>query len=254
MYQGFYELTSGMLTQQRRLETISNNMSNVLTAGFKKDTTTASTFGEEMVVRTGRYNKDNPTELGSNAPIVMADETTTNYKQGSFRETDYRYDFGIYGDGFFAIQLPDGNVQYTRNGQFSVTDDGVLQLDGCGAVLDPQGNQIVIPEENFSVDGDGVITGADGTTYGQIGIYGFDSTDGLSREDNGLYGSGTAGTPINGTGTTSLMWKSIETSNVDMVQEMTDMMKSQRSLQSAAQALRMYDNLMSKAVTDVGRL
>ena len=75
MYQGFYNLTSGMLTQNRNLNVISNNMVNIQTAGYKRDKMVSSTFEEEMLYRTGRYNKNIKEELGVTSKIKTAEQT-----------------------------------------------------------------------------------------------------------------------------------------------------------------------------------
>ena len=275
MYQGFYNLTSGMLTQQRKLNVVSNNMVNVQTAGYKKDTMTAKTFQEEMLIRTGKYNKDNPSDLTTTSKIVTAEQTYTDFAQGSFEQTDDIYDFAIGGNGWFSIQT-DGGVMYTRNGSFSIDEEGYLELDNLGRVLGANDQPIQIPTENFTVDTAGNIlvntsqaalyTGepgdetdnADGTqqpvSYGQIKLVDFQDLAQLHKEDNGLYSTNQAATVVNGQDGTALQWTMLEKANVDMVDEMTQMISSQRALQGAAQMLKMYDNMMAKATSDVGRL
>lgn len=250
MYQGFYELTSGILTQQRNLNTISNNMANVETAGFKKDTMTMSTFREEMVVRTGRTDRKTSTDLHTATPIVKADRTYTDFSQGALKETDGKYDFAISGNGFFAVRTPSG-VRYTRNGSFSVLDGGVLRLENIGDVLGTDGQPIRIDNENFTADDYGRIRSSDGRLLGQIRIVGFPDTDALRKEDNGMY-SGQGGRDLSGR--TKVMNGYLEQSNADMVGQMTAMMSSERALQSAAQMLRLYDTVLQKASGDVGSL
>ena len=75
MYQGFYDLASGMITQRRNLNNISNNMVNIQTAGYKKDTMVSSTFKEEMMIRTGKYNKKGPEDLAMASRIKSASKT-----------------------------------------------------------------------------------------------------------------------------------------------------------------------------------
>ena len=120
MYQGFYNLASGMLTQSRNLNVISNNMVNVQTAGYKTDTMVSTTFGDEMLYRTGRQSKENPTQLATVSKIKTADCTYINYEQGDFEETDGIYDFALGGKGFFCIQTPQVE-RYTINVSFSVS-------------------------------------------------------------------------------------------------------------------------------------
>lgn len=273
MYQGFYNLTSGMLTQQRRLNVVSNNMVNVQTAGYKKDTMTSKTFQEEMLVRTGKYNKDNPSDLTTTSKIVTAEQTYTNYDQGAFEQTDDIYDFAIGGNGWFSIQTNAG-TRYTRDGSFSVDSEGYLELNGLGRVLGADDQPIRIPTENFSVDTAGNIlvntsaaaleTGkpGDATTetvthpesYGQIKLVDFQDLSQLHKEDNGLYSTNQAATVVNGASGTQLQWTMLEKANVDLVDEMTTMISSQRALQGAAQMLKMYDSVMAKASSDVGKI
>jgi flagellar basal-body rod protein FlgG len=251
MYQGFYELTSGMITQQRNLNTISNNMANIETIGYKSDKMTMSTFDEQMLLRTGRVAKRNNTQLGTQTPIVKADQTYTDYSQGSPQETDGKYDFCISGDGFFSVRTNSG-VQYTRNGAFSVSDNGTLMLDNIGPVLGADGNTITIDNENFTVSEDGRIYSETGRLLGQLRVTTFDTAT-LHKEDNGMYTTTTDG-GTDATGQTDILYGYLETSNVDMIDEMTDMISAERAYQGAAQMLKMYDNVLDQASNTVGRI
>lgn len=253
MYQGFYTLVSGMLTQNRNLNTISNNMVNIQTAGYKSDTMVASTFGEEMLIRTGKVSKGNPAELARCAKIVSARQTYVDYSQGSLRETDSIYDFAITGKGFFCIRTPEGE-RYSRNGSFSVDADGYLTLNGLGQVLSEDDQPIQVTSEDFLADG-GTFR-LDGETFGTLKVVDFADYDQLHKEDNGLLSTNQAQIqPENENGARSeVLWKVQEKSNVNMIDEMTAMMSSQRALQSAAQILKMYDQLLAKTSSDVGRL
>lgn len=269
MYQGFYNLTSGMLTQTRNLNVISNNMVNIQTPGYKRDKMVSTTFQEEMLYRTGRRYKDNPEPLATTSKIRSADRTYVNYEQGSYDMTEGILDFALGGEGFFCIQTPQG-IQYTRNGSFRVDDEGYLALNNLGRVLGKDG-PIAITSEDFSVSNQGVISvriepdpaneddyGYDGEAaepqveiLGTLRIVDFADYEQLHKEDYGLFSTGQAPLEVE---RPSLVWQSLEKSNVDMVEEMTSMITSQRALQSAAQVLKMYDQIMSKASTDVGRL
>ncbi len=256
MYQGFYNLVSGMLTQNRNLNVISNNMVNVQTAGYKRDKMTSSTFDEEMLYRTGRRNKGNPEEMSVASKIRTAQQTHVNYEQGAFQNTGGIYDFALAGDGFFCIQTAQG-VQYTRNGSFYVDNQGYLMMNnGLGRVIGEDGGPIQINNENFTVDGSGTIrvVDYDGTTqvYGTLRVVDFEDYSQLHKEDYGVYS--TDQTPRDVSGQVPIQWKMLERSNVDMVEEMTSMMTSQRALQSAAQALKMYDQIMNRSANDIGRL
>lgn len=249
MYQGFYNLTSGMLTQSRNLNVISNNMVNIQTAGYKREKMVSTTFQEEMLYRTGKRYKDNPEEMATTSKIRTADRTYINYEQGSFEQTDGIYDFALADQGFFCIDTP-GGIRYTRNGSFSVDDEGFLTLNGMGRVQGADGQPIQIDNENFEVDSQGTITVED-RQLGRLRVVDFEDYEQLHKEDYGMFSTNQAAQDVE---RPSILWKTLEDSNVDMVEEMTNMMSSQRALQSAAQALKMYDQIMSKAVTDVGRL
>ena len=256
MYQGFYNLTSGMLTQNRNLNVISNNMVNIQTAGYKRDKMVSSTFEEEMLYRTGRTNKNNPVELGVTSKIKTAERTYVNYEQGSFDPTGGIYDFALSGRGFFCIDTAEG-VRYTRNGSFSVDSEGYLMLNNVGRVQGEGGQPIQIDNEDFQVSSDGTIrvVDRDGGTreFGKLRIVDFEDYGQLHKNDYGVFSTEQASREL-AEGETSVLWKTVERSNVDMVEELTNMMSSQRALQSAAQVLKMYDQVMSKSATDVGRL
>lgn len=256
MYQGFYNLTSGMLTQNRNLNVISNNMVNIQTAGYKRDKMVSNTFEEEMLYRTGRTNKDIQEELGVTSKIRTAERTYVNYEQGSFDPTDSIYDFALSGNGFFCIDTDQG-VRYTRNGSFHVDSEGYLMLNTLGRVQGEGGQPIQIDNENFQVSDDGTIrvVDRDGTTreFGKLRVVDFEDYEQLHKEDYGVFSTDQAARELE-EGETTVLWKTLEKSNVDMVEELTSMMTAQRALQSAAQVLKMYDQVMSKSSTDVGRL
>lgn len=259
MYQGFYNLASGMLTQSRNLNVISNNMVNLQTAGYKKDLMVSSTFQEEMLYRTGRTNKENPQELAVTSKIRTAEQTYVNYAQGSYETSDEIYDFAIGGNGFFCVETQNG-ICYTRNGSFHVDEDGYLMSGENGRVLSSNGQPIQITNENFTVDSRGRITCLENQNgemteldFGTIRVVDFEDYEQLHKEDNGMFS--TEQTPLETAAEeTQILWKTLEKSNVDMVEEMTAMMSSQRALQSAAQLLKMYDQIMSKSSSDVGKV
>lgn len=274
MYQGFYNLASGMLTQSRNLNVISNNMVNLQTAGYKNDTMVTSTFQEEMLYRTGRRNKAEQTELAVASKIRTATQTYVDYSQGSYEETGGTFDFALGGDGFFCILTPSGEVQYTRNGSFAVDGNDYLVLNDLGQVLDTNGQPIQITGEEISVNENGHITaqvvtynnegellGVEDRDFGTLAVVDFADHEALHREDNGLFSTDQAQIQITGGNglaangeETVVLSQTLEKSNVDMVEEMSRMISSQRALQSGAQILKMYDTIMSKSSTEIGNL
>lgn len=250
MTRGFYNLTSGILSQGRRLDVVANNMTNISTPGYKQETYTDTTFEEVLLSRVGNKDKSGAVEIGEGSYILAPSQLYVDYQQGSLEETGLNLDFAIQGDGFFAIQTDNG-TEYTRNGSFSLDGEGYLYLPGHGRVLDMNGQAIQLATDQIRADGYGRIFDQDGGYYGQIGVYTFPDNGQLTINDSGLFG---ANGQAPAAAETQVVWRSVENANVDMIQEMSRMMSAQRALQSAAQVLKLYDGVLTKATTEIGRM
>lgn len=247
MYKGFYNLTSGMLTMGRRLDVISNNMANVATAGFKVDRFTSSTFQDVMWRRVGNMDKLY-TDIGRQSFITAPSQLYTDYTQGAPDQTELTLDFMIQGEGFFAVETA-GGVYYTRAGGFGMDDEGYLTLPGFGRVLDVNGEHIQIVTDKIKSDGYGGLFTETGGFLGRIGVYAFEDNQQLEKNELGMFtGDGAQATVV------PVYQGMVERSNVDLVQQMVEMISSQRSYQSIAQVTQMYDKLMDKSSNDIGRL
>lgn len=251
MTKGFYQLTSGILSQGRRLDVVGNNMTNLSTAGYKAETYTDRTFQEVLISRVGNKDKSGATVIGQESYILAPDQLYVNYEQGSLKETGLTLDFAIQGDGFFAIQTDNG-VEYTRSGSFSLDGEGRLYLAGQGLVLGTDGQPITLSTDQIRADGQGRIYTVDGDYQGQIGVYTFADNAQLAKGESGLFEAN--GQQAQLQGQPQVMWQYVEESNVDMIKEMSRMLTAQRSLQSGAQVLKLYDALLTKATGDLGRL
>lgn len=256
MVKGFYNLTSGILSQTRRLDVIGNNMTNLSTAGYKAETYTDTSFQEVLVSRVGNKDKSGAAVIGSETYILAPDQAYVNFSQGGLRETGLPLDFAIQGDGFFAIQTGAG-VEYTRNGSFSLDEQGRLCLKGQGLVLGVDGQPITLTTDRVRADANGRIyaeadplTGQGGEYLGQLAVYTFADNEQLTLGENGLF----QGQGAQANQAPALLWGYTEESNVDMLREMTQMMTAQRALQGGAQVLKLYDSLLTKATTELGRL
>ena len=247
MLQGLYNLTSGVLTQNRNLNVVSNNIVNVTTPGYKKDTMVSSTFSDEMLYRSGNQGRGGSQEIGSASKIRTAQETLVDYAQGSLEETDNPLDLAIVGNGFFEIQGQNG-LMYSRNGSFILDEEGYLSLPGAGRVMSATG-EILLNNDRVNIDFVGNITDNDGVYLGSLKLVDFDNYDNLQRNKAGYF---TGGNPVEIAGT--FLQNMIEKSNVSVVDQMTNMMSSQRAIQSAAQVIKIYDQLLGKATTEIGRL
>ncbi len=249
MYKGFYNLTSAMLTHQQNLNVIGNNMVNVSTAGYKQQRYTATTFDDVMYSRVGNiYNTGE--EIGRQSYIRAPSEIYTDYSQGVPEETGQPLDFAINGDGFFAVQNADGEIAYTRMGNFSLNDEGYLCLPGYGQVLDPEGQPIYLGTDKINVNAQGLIYYNEGGLIGRLGVYTFPDNNELTHNAMGLF-TGEGAQPAQ---TFEIWHKFIERSNSDMVKQMTEMITYQRALQSAAQISKIYNDLMTRTASDVARM
>ncbi len=250
MFKGFYNLTSGMLTQGRNLDVIANNMSNVATAGFKSDRYTFSTFEEVMWKRVGNMDKQY-TDLGEQSWITAPSKLYTDYEQGALEETGQPLDFAIEGDGFFALETADGERVYTRNGNFSLDNEGYLWLSGFGRVLNPQGETIRLVTDHVETDDIGGIFTENGGFLGRVGVFRFEDNGALEKNDYGFFVSQNQGEAVTDVRVHN---RYVERANTDLVQQMTGMITAERAYQSAAEVTKIYDDVMRKATEEVGRL
>lgn len=241
MFQGYYDLASNMITQNRNMNIISNNISNVSTPGYKEDRLMESTFREEMIYRYDQYGK---TRVGTVSRMNIADERVTDYSEGGLRETGSPLDVGLTGNGFFVIQTNNG-VVYTRNGSFNLDDERYLVLPGIGRVQGTNG-PIQLTTDEVGIDSQGNITTEDGLqTFGRLQIVDFADYTQLTKITGGVFQA--AGAPQ--ASTAKVTQRYTEYSNVNMAEQMTRMMSGQRVLQGTAQILKIYDQLTGKIVT-----
>lgn len=245
MFQGFYNLASGVLQQTRKLNVISNNMTNISTPGYKFDTYTETTFQDVLMYRTGNMDKSGNTLIGTMNRIVAGGGNVTNYSQGGLTETASSLDFCLTGDGFFQIQVG-GQMLYTRNGSFILDNEGYLYLDGMGRVMGTDGNPIYLGTDKITTDSVGGLYHEETGQYlGRIRVVDFNDYDTELEKTTGDMFIAT-GTPRDVT--VPMRQNCLEDSNVDVIQEYTDMMAIERALQSAAQIQTMYDELAAKIV------
>lgn len=242
MFQGYYDLASNMITQNRNMNIISNNISNVSTPGYKEDRLIESTFREEMIYRYDQYGK---TQVGMVSRMNIADERVTDYSEGGLRETGSPLDVGLTGNGFFVIQTNNG-VVYTRNGSFNLDDQRYLVLPGIGRVMGTNG-PIQLTTDEVGIDSQGNITTEDGLqNFGQLQIVDFADYNQLTKITGGVFQANGAAPQAS---TAKVTQRYTEYSNVNMAEQMTRMMSGQRVLQGSAQILKIYDQLTGKIVT-----
>ncbi len=262
MLRGMYTAASEMLTEKRALNTIGNNLANVSTTGYKSQTMITSTFRDMVLDRADYTTREDRTRLNNSSVRRIVSEEVTDYTEGTLKATDSRFDFAILGDGFFRVQTPQNGMIYTRDGSFTLDNQRYLSLAGIGRVLDAEGNPIFIESEYFEAMSDGTIlmqdingqyidSGKDGQPLSaKIGLYTFANPDSLIKFDAGLFKSDDAPILVQNP---AVRWKTLELSNVDTLRETINMITAQRSLQSCSQIVKIYDQLLEKAV-DLGKI
>lgn len=249
MSRGFYNLASGMLTQQRKIDISSNNIANMKTAGYKKEQAVTTTFGSILINKykqNGIYEEATPINNVSMIRTVV--ENNTIHSQGTLEETGRMTDFAIMGSGFFAVDS-NGQIMYTRNGSFNIDPEGYLVLEGIGRIQGEFGD-IYIGSDKFDFVEDGSIIVED-EVVDNIAVYDFADYNGLNKIDEGMFTSDVEPDLVD---YPKIVNQTIERSNVNITEELTDILSSQRALQTAAQALKMYDMINEKAVTEIGKI
>ena len=247
MLRGFYTAASGMVTQEKKLNAYANNITNANTAGYKKDNLVAGTFGEHLINRMNAYQEGGRTPVGPGVFMQVVDEKYTVFSQGGFEQTGRPLDMALQGDGMFVVQDAQGEQYLTRDGQFSIDEEGYLMLPGFGRVQGENGD-IELATSDIGVDGIGNIYVAEEdedepTLVDRLLIAIPDDYTALEKAANGLYTPGEFVLATDETPDVMVRQSWVERSNVNMAEEMTRIISSQRSLQSCSQIVKMYDEL-----------
>ena len=254
MTSALWNAQTGLEAQQMRMTVISNNLANANTTGFKRDRAVFEDLIYQNIVQPGADSSQNtqvPTGLllGTGTRVVATEKLFT---QGNLAQTDAPLDVAIQGRGFFEIQLPDGTTAYTRDGSFTVDSQGQL-VNSNGYPLQPS---ITIPPNTLTITigVDGVVSALSSgatapTQVGNIQLVDFINETGLQARGENLYletassGSPTPGTPgQNGLGT--IIQGALETSNVNVVEELVNMIETQRTYEVNSRAIETADSML----------
>lgn len=252
---------SGMIGQQLNVDMISNNLSNVNTTGFKKDRLEFKDLLYETMDRASILN-------GQGKPVnlqvghgTMPVATYKNFSKGNFEKTDNNLDFAINGDAFFVVKGPKGQNVYTRDGSFKIglSPDGskITTSDGY-PVLDQDGNEIIlsIDTSKLKVGNDGALSYIDETgntvDLGQkIGLMKFANKEGLESIGGNFYSPNSAsGEPVpdDTLGDMSVLSQGfLESSNVQVVEEMVKLIVAQRAYEVNSKAIQASDEMLGQA-------
>jgi flagellar basal-body rod protein FlgG len=253
MNTSFNIASTGIRSYQGKLDSIANNIANVDTAGFKRR---GATFAENLTVSI-QNQTDEQKEIGRLSPTGIRTTfgsrlvaTQLDLTQGAPKQTNNPYDLMVEGNGYFQVQRATGEVLYTRSGSFQLSaigNDRFHLVNASGDVLlNQNGNPIEMSgNESFQVSSNGTIAGLNG----QIGIVEISNPQ-LLTDDGGVYRlNGGTVTMLNQNPNAKYQIRQgyLESSNVELNQEMTDMIKAQRGLQANSRALSYADQMMGIA-------
>lgn len=251
MLSGFYTAASGLLTQQRDLDVIGNNLSNARTPGYRADRTVVSSFERALSVRLEEHGQGGA--LGGGAPAAVVDEVVSLFEAGDLQDTGRSLDLAVDGNGFFNIQGNDGNIYLTRSGQFDVDEQGYLVLPGAGRVLGEDGAPIQARGSGLQVERDGTVLDADGNYAGRLLLTMPPEDTALTKFNNGLFTLPAGAGAQQATGY-AVQQGVLELSNVNLNQELTNFIATQRAFQSCSSALQIIDGMNQKAASRIASI
>ncbi len=247
---------TGMQAQQTNVEVISNNLANMTTTGFKRERAEFQDLIYQNLRRVGSNSSDTGTIVPSGAQVGLGVKTAAIYRineQGNLQQTSNTLDMAIQGNGYFQITLPDGETAYTRDGTFSLSPDGTIVTADGYTVL--PGLTIPTAATSVTVNTSGqlqvTLQGQTApTTVGQFQLASFPNEAGLAAQGDNLFlqtaasGAPVAGNPAT-TGFGTMMQGFIETSNVNVVTEITNLITAPRAYEMNSKVITTSDEMLS---------
>jgi len=247
---------TGMQAQQTNVEVISNNIANMTTTGFKRHRAEFQDLIYENLRRVGSNSSDSGTIVPSGAQVGLGVRTAAIYRiseQGNLQQTSNSLDIAIKGNGYFQVTLPSGDTAYTRDGTFGLSPDGtIVTADGYAVqpsvTIPPNAKSVTINnagQVQVSIDGQTAPQ-----TVGTIQLAVFPNEAGLEAQgDNLLLQSAASGNPSTGNpaspGFGAVMQGFVETSNVNVVSEITNLITAQRAYEMNSRVITTSDQMLS---------
>lgn len=216
-------------TSEQRLETVSRNIANTATAGFKRQEVFQDALSAGTISQT----------LSSKLP------TYTDFSQSALRSTGLPFDLALSGDGFFRLRAADGTTYYSRNGQFERTPDGLLK-DAHGLILQAMnGGDVIVTDPRASILMDGSVL-EDGLPVARIGVFNAESNQVFNALGGSLFA---AHGDVQEVASPAVRQGMLETANVEMATEMVTMMEALRSAEIGSRIAQTYDTLMDGSIS-----
>lgn len=255
MIRGLYVASTGMNVQTKRMDVISNDLANVSTTGYKKDTAVVASFPQILMQRINDRENHIPNDktIGKFTPGARVVDTYTSFTQGSLTPSDGVVNMALQGDGFFVVNTTAG-LAYTRDGSFTVNN--------LGEVVTKEGYQVMGQNGGLTLGEDYLLTGGEVTLSEQgilslngkvidtINIVAFEDNQALAKIADNLYQGDAAQTEF--TGSVALGY--LEASNVNPVTAMVEMITVSRAYEANQKMVQTHDSLLGKAVNDLGNL
>lgn len=256
------------MAQSAKLDTIANNLANVNTAGFKRDSQLFREYltsyekepGTITVPRVPASIESFYDHQGGDKSYVDMNGTFTDFTQGALKSTGNKLDLAIEGDGLFEVGSPEG-ARFTRSGSFSIDGDGrLVTKQGLPVLREGTGDaasreiRVTQGQGNLSISSNGeIFEGAQ--SIGKLSVVKIDKKDGLQKVGQSLYALRENLEPqVTPAAEAKVHQGFLEGSNVNIVREMTDMITATRVFESTQKAIQAYDQMASKAVNDVPKL
>lgn len=266
MMRSLWTAASGMIAQQTNVDTISHNLSNINTTGYKTERVEFQSLLYQTIQDTSTDSQGNQKPIGVQVGLgTKSTAITSQFTQGNLYASNGAFDFAIEGEGFFKVQMPDGSTQYTRNGSFkmAIGTNGLTLCTSQGFPILDTNDQPIVFDDSYSasklkVDSNGNFTYPDENNNPQllgvqIGLVQFNNPAGLEKGSGSLYKETAAsGTPRkegeDAELTLSLLHQGyLEGSNVQAVDEMVNMIVAQRAYEMNSKAITASDEMLQQA-------
>ncbi|MBN1533529.1 MAG: flagellar basal-body rod protein FlgF [Spirochaetes bacterium] len=278
MLRGIYTGASGMIAQQARLDQVANNLANVDQTGYKRDITLFQAF-PDMLIR--RVNDDGvgivPAGSYDTMPLVgrlgtgvEVNEVFTQFEQGSLQRTSNNFDLALEGRGFFVVQTERGE-RFTRNGAFTINQDGVLMTHNGNPVLGENGI-IRLQQNNFMINERGEVLvntaistdprdpvsmesndWSNATVIDRLRVVDFENIREIRKEGDSLYRETEYSGPPIPPREYKVIQGFLEKSNVNIVREMVEMIEVQRSYEANQKTIQAHDQTLGRLINEVAR-
>lgn len=278
MIRGIYTGASGMIAQQARIDTVANNLANVDKTAYKKDMTIFKAFPDMIIRRVnddglgivpaGSY--DTMPYVGKLGTGVEVNEVYTRFDQGAMRRTENPFDLALEGRGFFAVQTERGE-RYTRNGAFTLNQDGYLVTHNGNMVMGENG-PVKLQKNNFMINerGEILVNAAlslesreivsmagnnweDPVVIDRLKLVDFENIREIKKEGDSLYRETEHSGPAVPSSEAKVVQGFLEKSNVNVVREMVDMIEVQRSYEANQKTILTHDQSLGRLINEVAR-